>query len=343
MNPAAELHSMSEAPMAVVSSGCCEQALLLTSGGEQLVGIVSLPADDQNAVASSSGLSDLAVVVVVGGPQYRAGSHRLFVQLCRHLAANGVVALRFDVRGMGDSEGAQRNFEQLGDDIATAIDGLQRHRPGICRIVLWGLCDGASASLLYCHERGDPRVAGLCLLNPWARSEATLARTHVKHYYLQRMKEPAFWRKLFSGQVAGKAARELWRNIRLANTADKPAAVSLGRLSQAREKAVAAEMQLSYIERMALGLQRSAVPTWLLLSSLDITAHEFDDVSRSHPAWVRALRQRDGLCVQRLEGADHTLSSEASALQLMHDCTAWLQRSMGADTSAPLTSLKAAS
>ena len=43
-----------------------------------------------------------AVLVVVGGPQVRAGSHRHFVQLARHLATHGHAVMRFDVRGMGD-------------------------------------------------------------------------------------------------------------------------------------------------------------------------------------------------------------------------------------------------
>jgi alpha-beta hydrolase superfamily lysophospholipase len=82
---------------------------------------------------------------------------------------------RFDVRGMGDSEGAARSFESIERDIGAAVDCLQRRMPGTERVVLWGLCDGASAALLYWHTTQDVRVSGLSLLNPWVRSEASLA------------------------------------------------------------------------------------------------------------------------------------------------------------------------
>jgi alpha/beta superfamily hydrolase len=49
------------------------------------------------------------VLVIVGGPQYRAGSHRQFTLLARSLAEQGFAVLRFDYRGMGDSTGAMRD------------------------------------------------------------------------------------------------------------------------------------------------------------------------------------------------------------------------------------------
>lgn len=71
---------------------------------------------------------------------------------------------------MGDSGGAQRDFEAIALDIGAAIDALRQACPGVAKIVLWGLCDAASASLLHVEATRDPRIAGLCLLNPWVRS-----------------------------------------------------------------------------------------------------------------------------------------------------------------------------
>ncbi|NJK42664.1 MAG: hypothetical protein HC937_03035 [Aquincola sp.] len=59
----------------------------------------------------------------------------------------GYAVLRFDVRGMGDSQGVQRPFDHLNDDIASAIDALLAHARGVRRVVLWGLCDGASGRM----------------------------------------------------------------------------------------------------------------------------------------------------------------------------------------------------
>src|SRR5690349_4948972 len=131
-----------------------EDALAIDCGGERLVGIVARPAAH----------SDTAVVIVVGGPQYRAGSHRQFVLLARALAANGVPALRFDVRGMGDATGSMQSFESSTPDLGCAIDALVSACPGVRRIVLWGLCDAASVILLYARATRDTRIAGLVLV-----------------------------------------------------------------------------------------------------------------------------------------------------------------------------------
>jgi hypothetical protein len=56
-----------------------EEALAIPCGAERLVGILAKP----------SVCGDTGVVIVVGGPQYRAGSHRQFVLLARTLAAAG--------------------------------------------------------------------------------------------------------------------------------------------------------------------------------------------------------------------------------------------------------------
>ena len=164
-----------------------EQALVIHCHGDSLAGIASVPDAPR----------DSAVIIVVGGPQYRAGSHRQFVLLARSLAEAGYPALRFDARGMGDSTGDARDFESITDDIGCALAAFHQALPAVRRFVLWGLCDGASAALLYVERTQDPRVAGLCLANPWVRSEASLARTQVKHYYTQRVLQRDFW--LLSG------------------------------------------------------------------------------------------------------------------------------------------------
>ena len=120
-----------------------EKARVFGCAGEQLMGILALP----DAPLATG------VVIIVGGPQYRAGSHRQFVLLSRALASAGHSVLRFDYRGMGDSTGDLQNFETVNPDIDCAIDTLQAGVPGLLKVVLWGLCDGASAALLYSKLR----------------------------------------------------------------------------------------------------------------------------------------------------------------------------------------------
>jgi uncharacterized protein len=274
-----------------------EEPLTFECQGDRLLGVLAEP---EAPPATAAG--DLGVLIVVGGPQYRGGSHRQFTLLARHLAAAGLPVLRFDVRGMGDSEGALRSFEALDEDVAAAIDAFCSARPALRRIVLWGLCDGASAALLYLHARPDPRVAALCLLNPWVRSAQTLAATHVKHYYWARLQEAAFWRKLLQGGVALKALRGLLENLRQAN-------VKMLRSDPASGPA-------SYTERMAAAWSGFSGPTLLLMSERDLTAQEFDTHTARDAAWQRALRAHPPQRVP-LAAADHTCSTPAAHAQML--------------------------
>ena len=256
-----------------------EQTRVFGCAGEHLMGILALP----------DAPLDTGVVIIVGGPQYRAGSHRQFVLLSRGLAAAGHAVLRFDYRGLGDSTGELQNFETVSPDIACAIDTLQAAVPGLRKVVLWGLCDGASAALLYCQATQDARVRGLCLLNPWVRSDASLAKTHVKHYYTQRLRQKEFWVKLVSGQVAWRALAGLVGNLKMALS------------PQAKQASTA------FQDRMAIAWKDFDGPILLLLSGDDYTAREFLELARSHAVWAGAL-QKNQLTQHLQAGADHTFS-----------------------------------
>src|SRR4029450_9588603 len=126
------------------------------------------------------------------------GSHRQFVLTARALAAAGFPVLRIDYRGMGDSDGEQRTFESVHEDIRTAVDTLTQEC-GVSQVVLYGLCDAASAVLMYCLD--DPRVAGLIVLNPWVRTVQGEATPPLWHCYPRRILHRSFWAKLFQGNL----------------------------------------------------------------------------------------------------------------------------------------------
>lgn len=275
-----------------------ESVLRFACEGAPLVGILAEP-DGPTA--------EVGVLIIVGGPQYRAGSHRQFTLLARHLAANGFAALRFDYRSMGDSPGESRDFLAVEADIAAAITALLAARPALKRVALWGLCDAASAALLYLDSTRDPRVAGVALLNPWARSAATLAQTHVKHYYWRRLREREFWLKLLSGGVGAKALRALASNLRLARGAGKGAA-------DAR----------SFQDRMAAGLRGFQGPALLVLSGNDYTAHEFQVHALSSPAW-QGLLASERLQSHALPDADHTFSDPSQTADVEQLTLRWLR------------------
>ena len=275
-----------------------ERVLRIPCGGLSLVGILSLPAADASA--------DIGVLIIVGGPQYRAGSHRQFTLLARHLAAQGFPVLRFDYRGLGDSPGDTRDFLDVESDIRAAIDALMAAQPELRGVALWGLCDAASAALMYVESTRDSRVQALALLNPWVRSAQSLAKTHVQHYYWRRLRDPAFWRKLLRGGVGMGALRGLARNVQLA-----------------RADGVQAARTRSFQDHMADGLHSFTAPILLVLSGEDLTAKEF-------VTWANASPDRQALLegpqVQRheLPGADHTLSAIADHNAMCTLVAGWL-------------------
>ncbi|MFN7724730.1 MAG: hydrolase 1, exosortase A system-associated [Rubrivivax sp.] len=288
---------------ALVTTDCREHALHLMCQGEPVLGVVSTP----TGPASACG-----VVIVVGGPQYRIGSHRQFVELARAVAAAGFTCLRFDLRGMGDSGGQHPGFDQSHRDVGAAIDALLADQAHLQRVVLWGLCDAASAALLYVQATRDPRVHGLGLLNPWVRSEQGLAQTHLRHWYLRRLTQADFWRKLLRGGVGWGAVRGLWRTWRAAR-ADTAAATP----AQPAQDG-------PFLARMLAGLQAHRGPVLVHVSTDDHTGLEFSERCKTDPAWARAMAQPTVTLRQVVDGG-HTLSPPAARAQLERELVDWLQ------------------
>jgi exosortase A-associated hydrolase 1 len=253
-----------------------ETGIVFECGREPLVGILHEPETP----------AAIGVVIVVGGPQYRVGSHRQFTLLARELARHDHAVLRFDCRGMGDSAGEFPGFEHIGPDVAAAIDALWRAVPGLRGVVLWGLCDAASAALLY--AAGDARVRGLVLLNPWVRSETTLARTYLRHYYLARLASREFWGKLISGRLSPlRTLGDLAGNVRAGS-----AGTSTG-----------------FVARMRAGLGAFHGPVLIVLSGNDYTAAEFAGIAAG--ADWQAVLGRSNVTRHLMPAANHTFSSAA--------------------------------
>jgi uncharacterized protein len=282
-------------PASAAATIAPEASLVFPCGGDELLGI--LHAGERNR-------ESVGIVVVVGGPQYRVGSHRQFVLMARALAAAGYPVLRFDYRGMGDSGGEPRTFEHVSDDIRAAIDALLKNAPAVRRVVLWGLCDAASAALMYC--KADSRIAGLILANPWVRTAEGQARSYLRHYYVRRLLQRSFWAKVLSGEWnVRKSMRDLSTTVRDAGKQSSTAAAA------------------PFIDVMLDGLTRFVGPVLVLMSERDLTAQEFRDRCATYPAWKRAIR-KTGVTVHELPDADHTFSTRPALDAATRSSLEWL-------------------
>lgn len=270
--------------------------------GESLLGICHRPENS----------ADTGLVIVVGGPQYRVGSHRQFLLLARSLAQHNFPVFRFDYRAMGDSQGSDVNFEDVEEDIRAAIDDFFQCCPQLKQVVLWGLCDAASASLFYAAN--DDRVTGLVLLNPWVRTEAGEAKAYVKHYYIKRIIQPHFWKKVLTGG---------WNPF-----------VSLGSFLGLLKRGIFTQSKNEFPEsdqesldlrgRMLYGWERFSGKVLLVLSGHDYVADEFRDLVNDSQRWQRLV---NGDSTQRFDipEANHTFSTAQWREQVEQETLRWLK------------------
>jgi exosortase A-associated hydrolase 1 len=279
-----------------------EKAVTFECESDVLFGILTVP----SAPVST------AVLVIVGGPQYRVGSHRQFVQLARSLATSGFSVLRFDVRGMGDSEGVKKDFEHVSNDIKAAKEYLTQTSTKIKSIFLWGLCDGASAALLYHHRYKDPQVKGLCLVNPWIRSDKSYAFNTLKYYYLNRLIQAEFWKKFFNGGITWQAGIDFFKKLELIVTP------KLIEFFKKKSTYINKEHSKKYQDRMQEAALSFEGKILILLSQKDFIAKEFIDHLASASDWP--IKDSSKYSLFEVAGADHTLT-QASARHLVEQKT----------------------
>lgn len=278
-----------------------EQAVVFSVGSDRLLGITALP----------EATAEVGVLILVGGPQYRVGSHRQFTLLARSLAEARVASLRFDYRGMGDSEGEKNEFDETEDDIAAAIDALIENAPGVSKVVLWGICDAASSALIFAHRH--PRVGGLILLNPWVHSGDYSPQVKLAHYYRPSLSKADQWRRLFSGKIKVLPAfAELAKD-------------TLGLLKRFLLRGAGNEPGRSFVEVMQEGLKQFQHGTLIVLSEADLTAREFSTLLSEDPAWEAAVA-KPTVTIHTVASADHTFSERPWQEEVSQLTVDWVKR-----------------
>jgi uncharacterized protein len=296
-----------------------EEILRFEAAGKDLYGILHLPENPSHPGA--------ALLMVVGGPQTRVGSHRSHTLSARDLCARGMTVMRFDYEGLGDSEGAFVGFAQAGPSLEAAIDCLAQRLPAPGRIVLWSLCDGSAACALNAAKVG-PKVAGMILSNPYVHSAQGKAKAYLKYYYARRVLEGSFWKKMLTfrmnplevvsslanllGKASGAGAKRPAGPAAVGEAVPAPAAKQAAAATAENAPAIAAgEDPPQLPEKVMEGLEAYPGPLRLILSGNDLTAREFLDLYRTRGSQARRDRLRRSPEKELLSApeADHTFTT----------------------------------
>jgi dienelactone hydrolase len=143
--------------------------------GHRLSGVLSEPIGPPSA--------PICAVLLNTGADRRVGVGRISVEAARRWAAHGIPTLRFDVAGVGDSDGGEGLYAhsadamqlvELADQVISALDAAEaRGLPA--RFVVGGMCAGAFWGLHAALK--DERVRGLMLVNTCSRSRGAIRCT----------------------------------------------------------------------------------------------------------------------------------------------------------------------
>ncbi|MEO0461994.1 MAG: hydrolase 1, exosortase A system-associated [Pseudomonadota bacterium] len=202
------------------------------------------------------------LLIVSGGNEVRSGAFRSQARIAARIARAGFPVMRFDRRGIGDSEGENRGFRSTAKDMASALAAFRAIAPDVERVVAFGNCDAASALMLYGANMGDEGLAGLVLANPWTFEEDTTGgdtahapppASSIRARYAAKLKNPREVARLLSG---GVDLRKLAKGLS-ASVKPTPAPTGL-------------------VDDMRAGLAAYSGHVAILLASADRTAQAFE-------------------------------------------------------------------
>jgi hypothetical protein len=273
------------------------EEVVLFGSASTLVGIVTTPRG--GAVDATRP----GVILLNAGLLHRIGPNRLHVELARRLAATGLVALRFDFSGVGDSDVRADDlpfWESTIVEAREAMDFLQRTR-GLQRFVLMGLCSGAVNSFHTAHV--DPRAIGVVLLDPWGYTaeSRSLATSHL------------YWQSVWS---VVRSPRRWMDSI--------PRHLDFGIMLRHLQRTLKRQQPDASIQAQFGAVIRRGVELLLLFSSAEYRGrYELDlMVGDQLNQWTKSGQ----VTFENLRDATHTFHSLAHQTALLDTIGRWMER-----------------
>lgn len=241
--------------------------------------VIAFPCEGDTLIGTlDSAEGGTGVLIVSGGNEIRCGPHRSMAMLAATLAAKGIPVLRYDRRGIGDSDGENRGYAGSAADMRAAAHAFRETMPHLTRMIGFGNCDAASALALFGRAAGIDRIL---LANPWTveRTDDLPPSAAIRARYAGRWRDPEAWRRLLHG---GVDLRQLLRGLR--------------KLMRSEPDALA--------RRVLTAIDRWGGDARIVLAVGDATAIAFAEAARGRP-----------LAIERIDTASHSFAGQAAAIE----------------------------
>jgi alpha-beta hydrolase superfamily lysophospholipase len=309
-----------------ISIGPAHETPIHFGPNRSLFGILSTPARLSPSAP--------AVLLLNTSANPRWGNARIAVDLARSLAADGLMSLRIDAPGMGDTapqtgEVGRPYAEATTAGALHAVAELERRsqRP----VVVLGVCSGAYHALQVAY--GDDRVGGLILVNlqrfVWREGDPSdnVRRTDLRptRFYLRNILSAQAWLRLLRADfdVANLIRVVVARQIRRAIAGIDPLLNLLP----------GAMTRVGRVRRDMRGLGDRGMPMLYVLGCNDPGVEELAEYF-GRDGW--RLRRQPNVTFRVLEGADHTLGTRQLRAMLIEAIREWCRQSWPAQDDAPL-------
>ena len=312
------------------------EPITFVNEGQKLIGVLHRP-------AAADRDKTPAVVLFHGFTGTKVEPHRIFVKAAEALARAGIVALRFDFRGSGDSEGDFEDMTLPGEisdarvslDYVSGLPGVDGNNIGILGLSMGGAV-AASVS-------DDPRVRSVVLWSAVADLESTFLEPAKSGAWREvsgvgdadaESSDRATANRAGDGSGAGgpggvdaasgaggderenRTQSESWGNGQI-----PPFAIP--RRADVRGNVVGRDFILTLTEARPLEtVRRCKAPVLVIHGDQD------ESVPVSHSAmYERAIKEAGGTVeVHIVAGADHTFNSAVWEAEVIRKTVEWFKR-----------------